>query len=121
MRIRQFENKLYIIQNKIYLSGRDLLFVYICILYWRSKCQEGEDWNPINWFNSTTFLCLTQDTTLISNTICCGLFTSTGLTVWTSHVPMRIYEVIHHWFVYLSERQMSYWNYRTIIQSNLPM
>ena len=82
MRIRQFENNLYVIQNenKNLFQGKRicagyLLFVCICILYWRSNCQEGEDWNPINWFNSTTLLCLSQDRTLISNIICCGLFT----------------------------------------------
>ena len=64
-----------------------LSFVYICIavddpvikrgrvcsyLYcrWRSSHQEGAG-DPINWFNCTTFLCLSKPRVWISNIICC--------------------------------------------------
>ena len=68
-------------------SSRGGGFVYICIavddpvikrgrvcsyLYcrWRSSHQEGAA-DPINWFNCTTFLCLSKPRVWISNIICC--------------------------------------------------
>ena len=38
------------------------------------EIQLSEGWHPINWFFSTTFLCLSQTIIWISNTIYCGLF-----------------------------------------------
>jgi hypothetical protein len=36
----------------------------------RSSYQEGEDWDPINWLNPATFVCLSLARTSISNIIC---------------------------------------------------
>ena len=47
------------------------LYVYYC---WRSSYQKEEGWDPINWFNPVTFLCLFQARTWIYNVICCSLF-----------------------------------------------
>ena len=38
------------------------------------QLSRGGVWNPINGFNPTTFLCLSQTRTWISNVICHGLF-----------------------------------------------
>ena len=35
--------------------------------------------DPIDWFNTTTFLCLSQSNTWISNVICRGIFFSVSL------------------------------------------
>lgn len=49
------------------------IFVYLYLhCNWRSSYQtfqlsEGEGWDPIDWFISTTFVCLSQASTLISN------------------------------------------------------
>ena len=50
-----------------------LSFVYICIADGNPIIESG-GWNhPINRFNPTTFVCLSQATTLISNVICRGI------------------------------------------------
>ena len=50
-------------------------FTVYLFLYcrWRSISRR-EGWDPINWFNSAIFLCLSQARTWISNVVCCGLF-----------------------------------------------
>jgi len=40
----------------------------------RSSFQEGRVEDTIIWFNLTTFVCLSQARTWISNIICSGLF-----------------------------------------------
>ena len=54
------------------------IFVIVCGLFeWKRVCignPRGEGWNPINPFNPTTFLCLFQVRTWISNVICHGHF-----------------------------------------------
>jgi len=51
-----------------------MLFLYM-YYHWRSSYQEG-CWDPINWFNPTTFFCLSQAKTWISSVVhvCCGRF-----------------------------------------------
>jgi len=53
-----------------------LLFVYIHIdileIQLSRDHEERVDCNPIIKFNPSTFLCLSQDRTWISNVICCG-------------------------------------------------
>jgi hypothetical protein len=36
----------------------------------KNSYQEGEDWDPINWLNPATFVCLSLARTSISNIIC---------------------------------------------------
>ena len=48
------------------------LFIYVLPLEIQLSRREG--WDPINWFNSATLLCLSKARTWISNTICCCLF-----------------------------------------------
>ena len=38
------------------------------------QSSKGESWDPINWFNPTTFLCLSEVRTWIPNVICCLFF-----------------------------------------------
>ena len=63
------------------LSGREYVQVFypllIYVLPLEIQLSRGEGWDPINRFNSATFLCLSQARTWISNVICwhsCGLF-----------------------------------------------
>ena len=41
---------------------------------WRFSYQEGRRWDPINRFNPTTLLCLSQTRTWITNVLCRGIF-----------------------------------------------
>jgi len=50
-----------------------LSFVYIYISL-EIQLSRGEGWDPINWLNPVTFLCLSQARTWISNIIFRGLF-----------------------------------------------
>ena len=46
---------------------RFLFFVYMLPL--EIQLSRGQGWDPINWFNPTTFLCLSQARAWISNAI----------------------------------------------------
>ena len=45
-------------------------FFIVCLYRWRSNYQKGDVWDPINWFNPTTFVYLSQARTWVSNVIC---------------------------------------------------
>jgi len=45
------------------LSGRESVKVFsiVCLYmyyHWRSNYQEDKEWDHINWFSPTSFLCL---------------------------------------------------------------
>ena len=52
----------------------DLFIICLYELPLDIKLSRGEGWNAINRFNPTTFLCLSQASTRISNVICRGYF-----------------------------------------------
>jgi hypothetical protein len=52
------------------------LFYRLCIYVLPLEIQlsSGESWNPINWFNPATLLCMSQTRTYISNVYICFFF-----------------------------------------------
>ena len=58
------------------------LIIYVLLL--ENQLSRGKGCVSINWFNPTTFLCLYQARTWISNVICCGH----GLFVFSESVKM---------------------------------
>ena len=60
------------LKSKVSLS--DFLYTSLChALILHIQLSRVEGWDPFNWFNTDTCLCLSQARTWISN-ICCGLF-----------------------------------------------
>ena len=53
-------------------AGFYRLFIYVMPL--EIQLSRGEGWDPINLFNATTLLCLSQAITVISDVICRGHF-----------------------------------------------
>jgi hypothetical protein len=79
------------IQHK---KGHDIcMLFFMCAYYWCSYSLE-EDWNPINWFNSATFLCLSAARTWIYKVICHGLSCVERCRIY---LPFRS-TWVHSWF-----------------------
>jgi hypothetical protein len=74
-----FPNILRTLKNSYYICKDNITTTNIIYLQkygntWEisnTNYKEGEGRDPINWFNSLTFLYLSQTRTWISNTICC--------------------------------------------------
>ena len=54
------------------LPATKKVFRVIYVLPLEIQLSREEDWDPINWFDPTTSLCLSEARTWISNVICRG-------------------------------------------------
>ena len=89
-----------------FLSVQVLYHFIIYVLPLEIQLSRGEGWNPINWFNPTTYVCLSQAGTWISNVICRGLFLCSLISVkmrgdflfcyWWNWWPSLIKFSFHH-------------------------
>jgi hypothetical protein len=73
----------------------------IYVLPLEIQLSREEDWDPINWFDPTTFLCLSEARTWISNVICRGFVCVQWIQLRWEVIFRFIYIIIWincHWY-----------------------